>query len=86
MISFICPILKNDTNEPIKDGNRLTDLENKLMVTKGEKWKGGINQESGDNIYTLLYVKQINNKDPLYSKGNYTQYFITDMGKESEKE
>ena len=43
MISFICPILKNDTNEPRKDGNRLTDLENKLMVTKGEKWKGGIN-------------------------------------------
>ena len=40
MISFICPILKNDTNEPIKDGHRLTDLENKLMVTKGEKVEG----------------------------------------------
>ena len=56
------------------------------MVTKGEKWKGGINQESGDNTYTLLYVKQINNKDPLYSKGNCTQYFTTYIRKESEKE
>ena len=31
-------ILKNDTNELIYKTNRLTDIENKLMVTKG---KGG---------------------------------------------
>ena len=66
--------------------NRLTDIENKLMVTKGEMWRGGINQELGINIYTLLSIKQINNKDILYSTGNYIQYFvITYMGKESEK-
>ena len=56
------------------------------MVTKGERG-GGINQEFGINIYTLLYTKQITNKDLLYSTGNYTQYLvITYKGKESEKE
>ena len=38
------------------------------------------------NIYTLLYIKQIN-KDLLYSTGNSIQYLvITDNGKESENE
>ena len=41
----------------------------------------------GINIYTLLYIKQINNKDLLHSLGHYTQYLvITYNGKESEKE
>ena len=39
MISFTCEITKkNDTNELIlKNRKRLTDLENKLMVIKGER-------------------------------------------------
>ena len=38
MRSLICGILKKDTNELIyKDRNRPTDIENKLMVTKGER-------------------------------------------------
>ena len=38
--------------------NRLTDLENKLMVTKGERGRmTGINEEIGINIYTLVYIK-----------------------------
>ena len=42
------------------------------MLTKGEVGQGGeINQESEINIYILLYIKQINNKDLLYSTGNY---------------
>ena len=65
--------------------NRPIDMENKLMVTKEEKEGGGINQDFGINIYTPLYIKQITNKDLLYSTGNYTQYFvITYKGKESE--
>ena len=50
------------------------------------KWgRGGINQEFGINIYTLLYVKQIINKELLYSMWNSAQYsVITSMGKESE--
>ena len=48
---------------------------------------GGINQVVGINICTLLYIKQIINKDLLYSTENSTQYsVITYKGKESEKE
>ena len=43
--------------------------------------------ESEINRYTLLYIKEINNKDLLYSTGNYMQYLvITYNAKESEKE
>ena len=74
--------LKNDTNELIYKTETDPDLENKLMVTKGERWG-----EAGINIYTQLYIKQIINKDLLYSTGNSTQYsVITYTGKESEKE
>ena len=39
------------------------------------------------SIYTLVYIKQINNKDLLYSTGSYTQYsVIIYKGKEPEKE
>ena len=39
------------------------------------------------NIYIRLNIKQINNKDLLYSTGNYSQYpVITVNGKESEEE
>ena len=56
------------------------------MITKGETWMGGINQELEINIRTLS-IRQITNKDLLYSSGNYTQYsVITYMRKESEKE
>ena len=39
------------------------------------------------NRYILLYIKYINNKDLLYSLGNYIQYLvIAYKGKESDKE
>ena len=51
------------------------------------KGRGGKNWEFGMNRYTLLYIKQINNKDLLYSTGNYSQYLVIMYnGKESEKE
>ena len=31
---------------------------------------GGVNWEIGINIYTLLYITQITNKDLLYNTGN----------------
>ena len=47
---------------------------------------GRTNQELMMNIHTLLYIKQITNKDLLYSTGNSTQYsIITNMEKESKK-
>ena len=43
-----------------------------------------INQEIGIKTHTLLYIKQITNKDLLYSTESYTQYLIaTYNGKES---
>ena len=42
--------------------------------------------EFGTDMYTLLYLKCITNRDLLYSPGNSPQYSVTTyMGKESEK-
>ena len=50
------------------------------------RW-GRINWKVGIDIFTLLYIKQIANKNLLYSTGNSTQYSVMAyMGKESEKE
>ena len=58
-----------------------------LWLPKGKVGGGRINQEFGINRYTLLYIKQINNKDLLYSTGNHIQYLIINCkGKEYEKE
>ena len=43
---------------------KYTEIKIKFMVTKEERGVE-INWESGINIYTLLYIKQINNKDIL---------------------
>ena len=40
----------------LQNRNRVTDIENKLMVTKGESG-GGISWDIGIDIYTLLYIK-----------------------------
>ena len=54
------------------------------MVTRGEGW-GEADRDSGIDMYILLYLKWITNKDLLYSTGNYTPYFVlTYKGKESE--
>ena len=51
-----------------------------------EQQQGEINQDFGVNRYILLYMKQINNKNLVYSTGYYIQYLvITYNGKESEK-
>ena len=62
-----------------------THRENKQGCKEEEV--GGINWEFGINRYTLLYIKQINDRDLLYSTRDYIQYFvITYNGKESERE
>ena len=43
--------------------------------------------EFGVNRYTALGIKQINDKDLLYSTGNYIQYLVIKYnGKKSEME
>ena len=47
----------------------------------------GINEEFGINVYTLLYMKQVNSNFLLYSTGNYIQYLVISFsGKEYEEE
>ena len=42
----------------LQNRNGLTDIENKITVTKGEMWGGGINQELGnEHTHTLLYTR-----------------------------
>ena len=67
---------EDDTNELIykTEADSQTSKTN-LWLPKWERG-GGINWEIGTDIYTLLYIKQITNKDLLYSTGNYTQYSV----------
>ena len=53
MISLICGILKNGTNEPIYKTEIVIDVENKLMATKGERGRG-INWEIGIDIHYYI--------------------------------
>ena len=61
-------------------------LRKQTVLPKGKDEGVSQNQEFGINIDTLLFIKQITNKDQLYSTGNSTQYYVlTYMGQESEK-
>ena len=54
--------------------NRDTDVENKCIDTKGGKCGGGgggvMNWEIGIDMYTLICIKWITNKNLLYKKIN----------------
>ena len=74
----------------LQNRNRLTDIENRLVVAKGEAGGGRMNWECGISRGKLVYIGCINNKVLkvlLYSTGNYIQYpVINHHGKEYEKE
>ena len=55
----------------LQNRNRLTDLEEELMVTAG-----GRNRECGINMYTLLYFKWLANRGLLYSTGNSARCYV----------
>ena len=48
----------------------------KLFPTRGEGCGEGIVTEFGVDVYTLLYLKWITNKDLLYSTGNSAQRYV----------
>ena len=57
------------------------------MVASGEGHGEGIVREFGIDMYTLLYLKWITNKDLLYSTRNSAQcYMAAWMGREFERE
>ena len=47
------------------------------MVTRGKEWGKGIVKEFGIDMYMLLYLKWVTNKDLLYSTGTSTQCYVT---------
>ena len=62
-----------ERNHKDQSRNRDTDVENKRMDTKGETGVGGgggggMNWEIGIDMYTLICIKQITNKNLLYKK------------------
>ena len=46
------------------------------MITTGEGWGERIVREFGMDMYTLLYLKWITNKDLLYSTRNSAQCYM----------
>ena len=66
--------LRKDINALIykTDSQTLTTI---LWLPKGKGW-GGINQEFGVEIYTVVCIRQITKKDVLYGTENYTQYLV----------
>ena len=59
----------------LQNRNRFTDLENKLMVTSRKGQAEEIDWELGTDIYALL-LKQITNKELLYSIENSAKYSV----------
>ena len=47
-------------------------MENKVLVTSGERQGGRGKVRIGDKRYKLLYIKQIHYNDISYSTGNIT--------------
>ena len=58
------------------------DIENRLVVDKGEGVGGGMEWNVGVSRCKLLYIEWINKKVTLYSTENYIQYpIINNNGK-----
>ena len=51
-----------------------SDIENRLLVSKGEGGGEGMEWEFGINRCKVLYIERIKKKVLLYSTGNYIQY------------
>ena len=75
--------LKYDTNEPVYETETDSDIENRLVVTKGEGGRGRKDWECGISRCKLLHTEWISNKVLLYCTGNCIQYpVINHNGKE----
>jgi len=68
------------------NGNRLTDIQNRLAVAKGEGC-GRMDWEFGISRCKVLYIEWINNKVLLYSSEDYIRYSaIKHSGKDHEND
>ena len=66
---YLCHIL----DSYLQNRNRLTDIEKRLVVIKGEGGGNGMDREFGVSRCKLLHLECINNKVLLYGTGNYIQ-------------
>ena len=55
---------------------QITDIENRLVVAKGEGSQGGRDWESGVSRYKLLSIGWINNKVLLWNTRTSIQYHV----------
>ena len=58
--------LKHGTNEP-KNRNRLSDIENKFVIAKGEGEGSGMDRKFGVSRCKLLHLEWMSNEVILYS-------------------
>ena len=65
--------LKYDTSEPIYQTERLTYMENRLVVAKGREvgWLGSLGLVDAN-----LHLEWISNEILMYSRGNYIQSLV----------
>ena len=56
--------------------NRCTGFEDKLTITKGSRWQGGMDWRSETDICTLRYMEWLANGHLVYSTRNCTQYSV----------
>ena len=49
--------------------NRITDVENRLVVAKGEGFEGGMEWEAGVSRCKLLYIEGINTRSYYIAQG-----------------
>ena len=81
ILTHICGTQKNGTDEPVCRAEGETDVENKCMDTKGGKrWGDGgggvMNWEFGIDMYTLMCIKFMTNKNLLHKIINKIKFKI----------
>ena len=68
--------MRRERRDGIEEYNCLITGSQKTMF-KPDRSREGIIRECGIDMYTLLYLKWITNKDLLYNTGNSAQYYVT---------
>ena len=90
MISFIGESKENNRKNLFmkqKQTHRVLVTREQTYGYQREGWWGRKDWEFWIDMYTMLYIKQITNRDLFYSTGNSAQYpVLAYMGKESKKE
>ena len=61
---------------PALEKYKLTDLGNGFSVAEGKDEGEGIGKQFGMEMYTMLHLKRITNKDLLYSTWNTAQCYV----------